>query len=287
MEEIHGQRAVLKVVAEDVGVIVLPGGGGALLFLKLVNGGELVAQLGGSLEALALGCLHHARGERPFQLGVAAFQQQSGVAHRAGINLRRGKLLDAGAEAAMNVVLQAGALVVAGEIDLATGNEKAAMDQLDDAPSQVAGKVWAVVGRAVLQQPPRHEDLGEAVPHRQLDVGIAFVVLEQNVEARLALLDQVGFERQRLGLVADQDVFQINGLAHQRARFGVGLRRLQQVRANARAQVLGLAHVDHRALGVLVEVDAGLRGQSADFLVKVHGRARWPVSRIAGTASSS
>ena len=173
----------------------------------------------------------------------------------------------------MNVVLQAGALVIAGEIDLATGDEKAAMDQLDDAPGQAAGKVRAVVGRAVLQQPPRDEDLGEAVAHGELDIGIALVVLEQDVEARLALLDEVGFEGQRFALVADQDVFEIDGLAHQRAGFGVGLRGFQQVRANARAQVLGLAHVDHRTFGVLVEVNAGLGGQGADFLVEVHGGA--------------
>jgi hypothetical protein len=170
----------------------------------------------------------------------------------------------------MNVVLQARARMVAGEIDLATGNEKAAMNQLDHAVSQVAGKVRAVVGRAVLAQPPGDKDLGKAVGQRELHVGVGLVVAQQDVEARLALLDEVVFERQRLVLVGHQDVFQIDGLAHQRAGLGVGLRGFQQIRPDARAQVLGLAHVDHLALGVLVEVHAGLRGQSADFLVEVH-----------------
>ena len=52
--------------------------------------------------------------------------------------------------------------------------------------------------------------------------------------------------------------------------FGVGLRRLQQVGADPRAQVLRLAHVDHLAVGIFVEVYARLGGQGADFLVEVH-----------------
>ena len=62
---------------------------------------------------------------------------------------------------------------------------------------------------------------GIAVVHRQLDVRIGLVVAQQDVEARLALLDQVVFKRQRLVLVGDRDVLDVDRLAHQRA----GLRR--------------------------------------------------------------
>ena len=165
----------------------------------------------------------------------------------------------------MNVVLQAGARMVAREIDLATGDEKAAMDELDDAVGEVAGEVGAVVGGAVFAQAAGDEDLGEAIGERELDVGVGLVVAEQDVEARLALLDEVVFKRQRFVLVGDEDVVEVDGLAHERAGFGVGLRGLEQVGADARAQVLGLADVDDLALGVLVEVDAGLGGQSDGF----------------------
>ena len=80
MEEIDGQDAVLKVVAEDVGIVVLLGGGDALLLLELVHGGELVAQARGGFKLLGLGGRHHARGQRAFQLGVAAFEKQLRVA---------------------------------------------------------------------------------------------------------------------------------------------------------------------------------------------------------------
>jgi hypothetical protein len=55
VEEIDGQRAGFKVIAEDVGVVVLLGGGDALLFLELMDGGELVAQAGGGFKLLGFG----------------------------------------------------------------------------------------------------------------------------------------------------------------------------------------------------------------------------------------
>ena len=270
VEEVDGQAAVFKVIAEDVGVVVVLGGGDALLFLELVDGGELVAQAGGGFELLGFGGGHHARGEGALELGVAAFKEELRVADGLLVGFGRGEAFDAGAEAAVNVVLQAGARMVAREIDLATGDEKAAMDELDDAVGEVAGKVRAVVGGAVFAQAAGDEDFGEAVGEGELDVGVGLVVAQQDVEARLALLDEVVFEGQRFVLVGDEDVVEIDGLAHERAGFGVGLRGFKQVGAHARAQVLGLAHVDDFALGVFVEIHAGLGGEGADFLVEIH-----------------
>ena len=121
VEEIDGQAAVFKVVAKDVGVVVVLRRGDALLFLELVHGGELVAQARGGFELLGFGGGHHACGEGALELGVAALKKKLRVANGLLVGLGRGESLDAGAEAAMNVVLQAGAGMVAREIDLATG----------------------------------------------------------------------------------------------------------------------------------------------------------------------
>ncbi len=115
----------------------------------------------------------------------------------------------------MDVVLQAGAGMVAREIDLATGNEEAAMDELDDAIGEIARKIGAVVGSAVLAQAAGDEDFGIAVGERELDVRVSLVVAEQDVEAWLALLDEIVFKRQCFMLVGDENVFEIDGLAHE------------------------------------------------------------------------
>src|SRR6185437_1255757 len=116
------------------------------------------------------------------------------------------------------------------------------------------------------------EDFGVAVGERELDVGIGLVVAQQDVEARLALLDEVVFERERLVLVGDRDVLEVHGLAHQRAGLGVSLRGGEEVAPHPGAQILGLADVNDLALGVLVEVTAGARGQGTDFLQEIHAR---------------
>ena len=182
-----------------------------------------------------------------------------------GVGLGRGQAFDAGAEAALDVVLQAGARVVAREVDLATGDEEAAVDEVDQAMREVAGEVGAEVGAAVLAQAAGDEDLGVAVAERELDVGVGLVVAQQDVEARLALLDEVIFERERFMLVGDGDVVHVDSFAHQRAGLGVGLRGLEKVGAHAGAQVLRLADVDHLALGVLVEIAAGQVGRVRIF----------------------
>src|SRR5665811_1940905 len=87
----------------------------------------------------------------------------------------------------------------------------------------------------------------------------------RTVEARLKLLDEVVFERQRLALVIDQDRGHVGRLAHQRVGFGLGNTRFQEIRAHAAPQRLGLADVDHLSGGVLELVDAGLGGEVGEF----------------------
>ena len=138
MEEVDGEGAGFKVVAEDVGVVVLLDGGDALFFLELVDGGELVAEARGGFELLGFGGGHHALGEGALQLGLLAFKKELGIADGLAVGFRRGEAFNAGAEAAVNVVLEAGARVEAGEVDLAGGQQKAAMDELGDAVGEVA-----------------------------------------------------------------------------------------------------------------------------------------------------
>jgi hypothetical protein len=148
VEKIHGQTAVLEVIAEDVGVVVELSRGDSLLFLELVDSGELIAQARGGLELLGFGGGHHARSEGALELGVAALEKKPRVADGLLVGLRSGQALDARAKAAMNVVLQAGARVIAREINLAAGQQEAAMNELDHAIGEVAGEVWAVVERS-------------------------------------------------------------------------------------------------------------------------------------------
>ena len=241
----------------------------------LLDGGDLVAQARGELELHTLGGGGHARGETGFELAGFAVEEELHVADDLAVVVSGDEAFDAGAEAALDVVLEAGARVEAVEVDLTAGDEEAAVDDVDEAVGEVAGEVGTEVGATVPAQASGDEDFGVAVLQGELDVRVGFVVAQEDVEARLALLDEVIFKREGFMLVGNGDVLDVHCLAHERAGLGVGLRGREEVAAHAGAQVLGLAHVDDCAFGVLVEVTAGARGQRADFLEKIHLRTNF------------
>ena len=82
MEEIYRQAAGLKVIAENIGVIVLLGSCDALFFMELVDGRELVAKARGGFELLGLGRGDHAGGQRALQFSRTAFEKKLRVADR-------------------------------------------------------------------------------------------------------------------------------------------------------------------------------------------------------------
>ena len=112
VKQVHGQHPVFVVIAEDVGVVAF-GGGDALLLLQLLDGGDQVAIAGGALELLRLGGFRHALAQRFDQVGLAAFEEKLHVAHGFAVDLGRGQVLHARTQAALDVVLEAGARVVA------------------------------------------------------------------------------------------------------------------------------------------------------------------------------
>ena len=133
---------------------------------------------------------------------------------------------------------------------------KVAMDEVHQPVRQVAREIRTEVSRPVLAQAPRHVH-ARVFLGSELDVGVGLVVAQQDVVARLPLLDQVVLERQRFFLVVDVDEVDLARLVDQRAGLDVAEPVLVEVTAHAGAQILGLADVDDRAAGVLVQVHAG------------------------------
>jgi len=144
------------------------------------------------------------------------------------------------------------------------------VNQIDDAIREIRREVRAVVRAAVLAQTARDVNPRPALAESELHIRISLIVAQQDVEARLALLDEIVLKSQRLFVVADDDVIDIDRLAHQRAGFGILPASFMEVAGHAAAQVFRLAHINDFAFGVLVEIHAGLGGDGADFLEKIH-----------------
>ena len=274
VEEVYGEHVVFEVETEDVGIVAFRGGD-ALALTGLVDRAELVTEACGELELHVFGGSSHTLHESRFEFVCLALEEELGVLDDGAVVLRRDQAFDAGTCAALDVVLQTWPRMVAFEVDFAAGYKETFADDVSQAMGEVAGEVGAEVGRAILAQTAGDEDLGMPIPQRELDVRVSLVIAQKDVEAGLALLDQVVFECERLMLIGDGDVVDVDGLAHEGAGLGVGLGGGEEIRAHAGAQVFRFADVDDLALGVFVEIATGAGGERADFLEEIHG-AEWP-----------
>jgi len=269
VEEIHGEHLVLEVIAEDVGIVAFDGGD-TLLLLQLFDSGDEVTIFGGALELLRVGRLGHAVAKRADEISLAALEKKLYVANSLGVDLGRGEVFHARTETALDVVLQARARMEAREVDLAGGDEKVAMNEIDDAIGKVGGEVGSVIDATVFAQAARDIDAREALAESEFDVGVCFIVAQKDVEAGLLLLDEVVFKGESLFIVGDDNVVDIDGLADESAGLGVFPAAFMEIRAYARAEVFRLADVNDLALGIFVEIDAGGDGETTDFGEEVH-----------------
>ena len=148
MEKIGGNQRRLGVIGENVGVVALRGGD-ALAFFDIPEGAKKIAVRSSLLEKFFFGGGHHALFQTLDEVVAAPFQEHADVARSLRIAVVRGKTSDARAETAVNVVLQARAGMSAGEVDGAGWNEKALVDEVENAPGEASGKVGAKVEGAV------------------------------------------------------------------------------------------------------------------------------------------
>ena len=114
------------------------------------------------------------------------------------------------------------------------------------------------------------------------DVGVALVVLEVDVEGRSVLVDEVDLQHEGLVLRPHHHVVEAGRGRHEARHHGALIGELH-VLAQPRAQVLGLAHVQDVALGILPQVAARVDG-GGGHLLGDRGRVRRAVARLGGGA---
>ena len=230
----HGQHIRIEVVGGKHDLLSLDDGLHRL---------ELIAQGAGLLEAhFVRGLLH--RGLQARHNGVAAPAQEC---HQVGDHLPIAGLIDrpdAGRRAELDVVVQTGSFVLAGDDPIAgqiRENASEGIQGLVDGPGR---RVGAEVSRAVITHLARHRHLGVRFGPMDLDVRIALVILEADVVLRPMLLDQIHLEDQRFQLRSHEDPFDVRNLPHQTPRLGILARIGVKVRPDAVPQADGLADVD-------------------------------------------
>ena len=276
-EQHHGRLVVLAGEADEVQVG--PGEGGHLLALhRPLDGPDLVPQR--PPPARTPGARRragHLLAERLDQRLLAALEEQLDLLDvGAVVGLRDG--LDAGALAALDVVQEARPLerpLAVLDVDRAGPEREQPPDEVHRLVDARRRRVRPEVAAAVVGQLAGPLDAREVVAERDLDVRVALVVLEPDVEARLEALDEVGLEEQRLADAVDLGHLDVGDPVDDLAD-AVDVARaaddlLLPVAADAVAQALGLADVQHVAPGVLHQVHAGAVRQSLERRFEVGG----------------
>jgi Asp-tRNA(Asn)/Glu-tRNA(Gln) amidotransferase A subunit family amidase len=109
------------------------------------------------------------------------------------------------------------------------------------------------------------EDARVVLVFRDDEVGEGFVVDEADIEAGADVLDEAVLGEERFPLaLAEQDLEVVDEVAH-RLLLGAEVGGGDEVAGGAVGQVRGLADIEHDALVVFHEVDAGRFGQVAGF----------------------
>ena len=199
---------------------------------------------------------------------VVAAQETQDALHHFPVGFLRAQAR-AGRQTAADVVVHAGALRVLRRQRLAAGADREDVPHgLDHLPDRVRADIRPEILRAVLLHPAAQLQPGKRLAQVNLQVGIVFVILEQDVVIRFVLLDQVAFQDQGFQVrFAQEDVEIVDMGDHGRYLRRMG--RVPEIAPDPVFQVHRLADVDDRPGSVLHQITAGGIRQHPDLLLQL------------------
>ena len=269
VKKIDGYQRRLGVPGQHVGVIAF-GGSHFLAFVEVLQGAYQVPQRCRLFVHFAAGGLLHAALKTEQQVVSPAFQKHFHVARGLRKTIVGGQAHDAGSQAAVDVILQAGAGMHAQQVHGATGNLEPFVNQMNDAIGQAGREVGAKIDRAIFLQAPGDVDARIFFVRRVFNVRVGLIVAQQHVKLGLVLLNEIIFERQSFALVVHHNRFDVGHHLHQSVRAGMGLTRVGEIGAHPGTQRPSLADVHHRRAGIAEEVHSGLQRKIAEFFFESH-----------------
>ena len=212
-------------------------------------------------------CCHLLRQTLDDRLRLALQEMAQVIDHLAVLGLLDGA--DAGSAAQLDIVIQAGARILAGDHPVAG-------EIGEDAPEHIQGLVHcpdagvgAKIARAVLDHLAGDGHLGEGIRPVNFDIRVAFIILEADVVMRAVLLDQVHLEDERFELGTHHDPFDVGDILHQLAGLEILVGALLEIGTHPVVQVDGFADIDDLSLCVAIDVAARLGGQGIELLLEV------------------
>ncbi|MNL06415.1 hypothetical protein D3C87_1270500 [compost metagenome] len=226
----------------------------ALLILDPAQQRDLVAQLGGTLEFEVDRRLLH--GDRQFvrQRIAAPLEEHHRVPYVFGVDFGLHQT-DARCLAAFDLVLQARPRAVLVIAVFALAYEKGFLQQAQAFANRPGAGIRTEVLTLGLFRPAMDAQARECAV-REKDVGVGFVVAQQNVVGRPPLLDQRLLKQQGFGFIGRDRRFDLGDTRHQGRGLG-GEPGLAKVARQTTLEVLGLADVEQARIAVEHAIHTG------------------------------
>ncbi|MBI3412128.1 MAG: HigA family addiction module antidote protein [Planctomycetes bacterium] len=236
---------------------------------KLLECVNLIAQPGRFFEL----CGRARLGHRPLhfleQLPLLAFQHQTQAADLLAVVFaadaevaRRRALPDAVQEARAK---PAPARIVFLDVERASAELEDPLQNLEGGPQALGAGERAIQFDAAPPRVARELDARIILAHANLQIREGLVVAQPDVEAWLNVFDESGFHQQGVDLGVRFDIIDVGDHLHQVACTLVLRGRLGEIMAGPVAQILRFADIEHPALLVLHQVDAGRGGELLDL----------------------
>ena len=232
---------------------------------------DAIAQMRGGLVVQATGRVRHLRIEPLEQPVLLAFEKQHDLVDELVV-FRFALIADARREAAFDVILQAGPLPFSVDRFATGAQRKDHPHEVDQFAQAVSIGVRAEVTGAVVAHDPREHHAWKRLV-RYLEVRIALVVAQANVERRLVAFDQVRLEDERLDLVVHDDPAHVDDAFDHLLRARREERRVLKVRTDPIAQRDRFSDVQNSLVLAQHQIDAGGVRHLAERLFQVAARA--------------
>ena len=240
-----------------------------LFFAQHIDGGNLIPQSRRPLKVQRFGLSRHLFCQRCRHLLHLTRQQQNRLINAAAVLLFAGGAA-AEAIAAAHVEIQARALLtnIPWELAAASGQAQRAAHRIQRSTGFAAPTVRAKIFRPILAH-----GVGEGkdrifLLHRQPDKRIAFIILEQNIVSRHVLFNERIFQDQRLKFTGGNDGIKVIHPGHHAPRFFIMARIILKILTHPVFQFFCFAHINHRALNVHHNIDAGTQRQAVGFFLQ-------------------
>ena len=228
-EHLHAGAVALAGESEDVEVF-LARGGEHLAFDGALDGANLVAQHGSPLEVERLGSGVHLSTQAVEHVRRLPFEEERDLVDDLGV-LLLGAVGGTGRDAALDVEVEAGAWVFPRYLLRAGAVGEEFLQQVEGSAHGTRACIRPEVACAILLDAPCNVDARPRVLDIDLEVRVALVVLQADVEEGLMALDQRRLEDERFPGVGADDVLEVLDLGAQ----GAGLRLQAAGRAEIRA----------------------------------------------------